>query len=327
MLFQRATTSVVALALIGVSVAVAGPALASPVGGRAAAVVPCVTDIAAGLQGQSRSVPKWRQHADTSEVTADDLAALPASETRRAYVNREIRPGLAARVNIPVYAHVIKGKHRGERNPAGPRRVRALVATLNRGMAGGQSPLAASLRYRFLLKKTTYTKNEGWYHAYLFGPRDRAAKRKLHRGNARALNLYINGGGPRGTPVLGWARFPWQYQSTPALDSVTVNVAGMRGGSARGYNLGDTVIHETGHWLGLYHTFQGGCGTTGDLVADTPAEAEPSFRCDAQRDTCAADPGNDPVRNFMDYSLDSCMNRFTAGQVQRIDAAFDKWRR
>jgi hypothetical protein len=86
------------------------------------------------------------------------------------------------------------------------------------------------------------------------------------------------------------------------------------------------VIHETGHWLGLYHTFQGGCGGGGDLVADTQAEAEPSFGCDVSRDTCPADPGHDPVHNFMDYSLDACMMLFTPGQVQRIDAAFAKWR-
>ena len=50
---------------------------------------------------------------------------MPARETRKAYVNREVRPSLAARINIPVYVHVIKGKHKGERNPAnatqGPR--------------------------------------------------------------------------------------------------------------------------------------------------------------------------------------------------------------
>ena len=86
------------------------------------------------------------------------------------------------------------------------------------------------------------------------------------------------------------------------------------------------MIHETGHWLGLYHTFQGGCSAQGDLVADTPSEAEPELRVRPTRDTCAADPGFDPVTNFMDYSLDLCMNRFSAGQVQRIDAAFEKWR-
>ncbi len=326
-LIQRAATSLLALAMVGMPVAAAGPALASTVGGSAAAVAPCLTDMAARMQGRDTSVPKWRQHSDTTAVTHEDLQALPANETRTAYVNREVRPRLAARVNIPVYVHVIKGKHRGERNPASRARVRGLIATLNRGMAGGQSTFSTPLRFRFFIKKITYTKNEGWYHAYLFGPRDQAAKRKLHRGNARTLNLYINGGGPRGTPVLGWARFPWQYQNTPALDSVSVNVAGLRGGSAHGYNLNDTVIHETGHWLGLYHTFQGGCSAQGDLVADTPSEAEPSFGCSGRRDTCAADPGFDPVRNFMDYSLDSCMNRFSAGQAQRMDAAFEKWRR
>ncbi len=325
-LFQRAATTLTALALVGLPVVAASPAQASSVGGSAAAVVPCLSDAAARLMGGG-SLPKWRLHSDTSDITRADLKALPAKQTRTAYVNREVRPRLAARVNIPVYVHVIKGKHRGERNPASRAKVRGVIATLNRAAAGGQSSYSTPLRYRFFIKKIGYTKNERWYHAYLFGPRDRQAKRKLHRGNARTLNLYINGGGPRGNPVLGWARFPWQYKSTPALDGVTVNVAGLRGGSARGYNLNDTVVHETGHWLGLYHTFQGGCSAQGDLVADTPSEAEPSFGCSGRRDTCASDPGFDPVRNFMDYSLDSCMNLFSAGQVQRMDAAFEKWRR
>ena len=47
--------------------------------------------------------------------------------------------------------------------------------------------------------------------------------------------------------------------------------------------------------------------------------------CETTRDTCPA-PGLDPVHNFMDYSLDTCMNMFTAGQVARMDVAFAKWR-
>jgi hypothetical protein len=321
-LFQRAALSVLALALIATPAAFSAPASAS-VGASATAGVPCLTSTAAAPR---LAAPKWRQYADTTPVTAKDLDALPASATRRALVNREVRPSLAARIVLPVYVHVIKGTHRGERNPAGPSRVRQLIKTLNNGMAGAQSPYSTPLRYRFALKKIDYTKNEKWYHAYLFGARDQQSKRRLHRGGPRTLNLYINGGGPRGTPILGWARFPWQYAAAPKLDSVTVNVAGMRGGSARGYNLGDTVIHETGHWLGLLHTFQGGCDGAGDLVGDTPAEAEPSFGCDDTRDTCTADPGLDPVHNFMDYSLDACMFRFTAGQAARIDTAFAKWR-
>lgn len=284
-----------------------------------AAAVPCV-------RPENRTTPTWRSVSEP-EVTQADLDALPASETTpRSRTARSSAAALPTTVVIPVYMHVISGRHRGERPKMGKYKARRLVTILNGGMDGSQSGASGSLRYRFTLKRVSYTKREGWYHAYFFGMRDKKAKKALHRGNARALNLYINGGGPKGQPVLGWSRFPWQYAADPRLDGVSVNVAGLPGGRATGYNLGDTVIHETGHWLGLLHTFQSGCEAGGDLVGDTPAEGEPSFYCETSRDTCPEDAGTDPVHNFMDYSLDSCMNMFTVGQVARADVAWAKWR-
>ena len=59
---------------------------------------------------------------------------------------------------------------------------------------------------------------------------------------------------------------------------------------------------------------------------DTPAEASPAYGCPVGRDTCPSIAGLDPVTNYMDFSDDSCMNTFTAGQRYNMDALWQYYR-
>jgi Pregnancy-associated plasma protein-A len=176
--------------------------------------------------------------------------------------------------------------------------------------------------WQFTLVSVDRTTNATWY---TMGPGTTAesqAKAALRQGTKRDLNLYsANPGGG----LLGWAAFPWDYAARPTLDGVVVLYSSLPGGTAAPYNLGDTATHEIGHWMGLYHTFQGGCSGNGDFVSDTPAEASPAFGCPTNRNTCSS-PGLDPIRNFMDYTDDSCMNTFSGGQNTRADAQFTTYR-
>ncbi len=273
----------------------------------------------------------------TPAPTAAQIRQVESALARFDGRNQRSGPGQSNRrapgsVTVTVYFHVITSAS-GAGNVS-DEQIQAQLDVLNAAYAGeavpgapGQGPgetPAANTPFRFVLGGIDRTANNAWFNMQPGSRQERQAKAALRVGGADVLNFYTaNVGGD----LLGWAYPPLVYAVDPVLDGVVCLFASLPGGFAEPYNLGDTATHEVGHWLGLFHTFEGGCTRGGilassDGVYDTPAEGEPFFgQAPPYRDSCtgARFPGRDPAENFMDYSDDDTLFQFTPEQSLRMD--------
>ena len=251
----------------------------------------------------------------TDNPTAEEMARIGAELKAL----RQLQATSGGAVTVDVHWHVL---HDGAAGQLGAQAIADSIAVLNAAYDGSSG--GAATRFQFDLVGTTYHDNASWYHDCDVGSVEATFKSALREGDASTLNVYSCG--MTGSGLLGWATFPWWYADSPSDDGVVILDGSVPGGDAAPYNEGDTLTHEVGHWLGLYHTFQGGCNGSGDEVSDTPAERSAAYGCPTGRDSCKSSSGLDPIENFMDYTDDFCMYAFSAAQGSRASTAWDAYR-
>jgi len=157
-----------------------------------------------------------------------------------------------------------------------------------------------------------------------------AMKAALHWDTTKYLNVYSSGLDASG--LLGYATFP-QETAGQAQDGVVLayQSVGVNPNYAP-YDLGASATHEIGHYFGLLHTFQGGCSGSsnpyaqGDLISDTAKDSTSHSGCTVTPSDCNEAGKFVPIENYMEYTDDSCMTKFSVEQVNRARCGIVNYR-
>lgn len=257
---------------------------------------------------------------DGGEMSEAEVAAAEsATDARLAIMPRETA-GATNAVQIKVRFHLF---HDVDNNHAWVTRaqVEDQITRMNRTFNGAFG--GANTRFSFVLDSM---ERIGLQNAVVEDFSDRADNlaRNNRSGGKQVLNIWS-----ADITNAGYATYPWDQPSAPDLDGVWLDFGSFPGVSAGGRD-GDSGPHEAGHWLGLYHTHQGGCtGNDGDRVGDTPrSNLDEFFDCSPGQsfDSCPGQPGNDKVDNIMSYAHDACRDQFTPGQSSRMSKKWNAWR-
>jgi len=316
---------VAALALVGagLTAGATGASAAVLVGGGADE---CTPSAASGAKVADGSSIKSDPNALSERQVAAREADLSKQLAKLGY-DKSSSPRLDdGSQRIKTIVHVIR-RDDGSGNTTN-KQVRRQMRVLNDAFSGDTARKSENTPFRFRLKDIQRTNNTDWYN-WDIRDDDAEAKGALHRGGFRTLNLYVtelDGG------LLGYATFPTANDKRLFRDGIVVTKESLPGNGGP-YGRGDTGTHEAGHWLNLYHTFQGGCSDPGDYVVDTPRQRAGNnvFKCNPDLNTCGNNNGSealrDPVHNFMNYTDDKCLDRFSRGQEDRMELSWLAFRK
>ncbi|MCZ6682942.1 MAG: zinc metalloprotease [Planctomycetota bacterium] len=235
------------------------------------------------------------------------------------------------RLRIPVVVHVIRNSS-GTQGNITEAMVASQIDVLNEDYlalpgTNGQNGTNAEIEF-FLATEDpsgnptngiTYSNNTTWFND------GGGYYNSLAWDTNRYLNFYTNTAGG----FLGYVPdLPQGGIAGSSTDRVVCHYLSFgRNSPGSPYHLGRTATHEVGHYLGLYHTFDNGCGsnscyTTNDRICDTPKQSSPNFGC-SNDSSCGV---SDDFRDYMDYTNDSCMTHFTSEQNKRMRCSMEHYR-
>lgn len=290
-------------------------------------------------------------HNDLLQTDAAYAQRVSDFEAYVAYIQNNPTPKAAATYRVPVVVHVMhKGEAVGTGTNVSDQVIRAAIENLNNmyrkvpGTQGAGNGVDTDIEFVLAVRnpqgqctnginRVSMASNSTYMNSGVSsgsggsGISDAALKGIVSWDRTKYYNIYLvseidNNNG--GAGVQGYAYTAASHGSS--VDGAVILSSNFLSATST------TAAHELGHAFNLLHTFEGdGTGNTcppsgatqGDMCGDTPPHRRSQSDCNVTgTNSCNNNSSNALfVRNYMDYSAETCQNMFTANQKTRMNAA------